>query len=76
MFGVGVALFAAASVGCALSLDVAQLIAARAVQGIGAALLVPGSLTLISASFPEANGAARLVHGRDSAASPRRWVRC
>ena len=53
MFSVGVALFAAASVGCALSLDVAQLIAARAAQGIGAALLVPGSLTLISASFAE-----------------------
>ena len=52
-FGVGVALFAAASLGCALSTHVGQLIAARAVQGVGAALLVPGSLTLISASFPE-----------------------
>jgi len=53
VFGSGVALFATASVGCALSTDVGQLIAARAGQGVGAALLVPGSLALISASFPK-----------------------
>ncbi|HEU0202979.1 MAG TPA: MFS transporter [Burkholderiaceae bacterium] len=53
IFGIGVALFALASVGCALSENVHELIAARAVQGIGGALLVPGSLALISASFPE-----------------------
>ena len=53
MFAAGVALFALASLGCALAQDVHQLIAARAVQGIGGALLVPGSLALISAAFPE-----------------------
>jgi EmrB/QacA subfamily drug resistance transporter len=53
IFAIGVALFAAASAACALSTTVQQLIAARAVQGVGAALLVPGSLALISASFPE-----------------------
>ncbi|MCU1617813.1 MAG: drug resistance transporter, EmrB/QacA subfamily [Frankiales bacterium] len=53
IFAVGVGIFAVSSVGCALSASVQQLIAARAVQGIGAALLVPGSLALISASFPE-----------------------
>lgn len=53
IFAVGVALFAVASAACAASATVQQLIAARAVQGIGAALLVPGSLALISASFPE-----------------------
>ena len=53
MFMIGTALFGLASVGCAASSDVRQLIAARAAQGIGAALLVPGSLALISASFPE-----------------------
>ena len=53
VFAAGVALFAAASAACALSAGVQQLIAARAVQGVGAALLVPGSLALISASFPE-----------------------
>lgn len=53
VFALGVALFALASVGCALSTSVQQLILARAVQGVGGALLVPGSLALISASFPE-----------------------
>ena len=38
---------------CAVSANVEQLIAARAVQGVGAALLVPGSLALISASFAQ-----------------------
>lgn len=53
VFLLGVAIFAAASLACALSQSVQQLIAARAVQGVGAAMLVPGSLALISASFPE-----------------------
>ena len=48
----GVVLFAAASVACALAGSVRQLVAARALQGVGAALLVPGSLAIISASFP------------------------
>jgi EmrB/QacA subfamily drug resistance transporter len=53
IFVLGVALFALASTACALAQDVHQLIAARAVQGVGAALLVPGSLALISASFSQ-----------------------
>jgi EmrB/QacA subfamily drug resistance transporter len=53
IFLIGVALFAAASVGCAVAGDVSMLIMARGIQGIGGALLVPGSLALISASFPE-----------------------
>jgi len=51
IFAYGVALFALASVWCGLSPNVNQLIIARAVQGIGGALLVPGSLAIISASF-------------------------
>ena len=47
----GVALFAIASAWCGLATTIGQLIAARAVQGVGAALLVPGSLAIISASF-------------------------
>jgi EmrB/QacA subfamily drug resistance transporter len=53
VFSLGVALFAVASIWCGLTGSVMQLIFARAVQGIGGALLVPGSLALISASFPE-----------------------
>jgi EmrB/QacA subfamily drug resistance transporter len=53
VFLTGVAGFAAASVWCGLAPGTNQLIAARAVQGIAAALLVPGSLALLSASFDE-----------------------
>jgi len=53
VFAIGVALFTVASLGCALSTSAQMLIAARAAQGVGAALLVPGSLALISATFPE-----------------------
>jgi EmrB/QacA subfamily drug resistance transporter len=53
IFMIGVALFAAASAGCALANNPGMLIFARALQGIGGAMLVPGSLALISASFPE-----------------------
>ena len=53
IFAIGVGIFALSSVACGLAATVQQLIAARAVQGIGGALLVPGSLALISASFPE-----------------------
>src|SRR5215203_2375332 len=53
IFSLGVALFAAASVWCGLAGSPEQLIVARAVQGVGGALLVPGSLAIISASFDE-----------------------
>jgi EmrB/QacA subfamily drug resistance transporter len=48
----GVVLFTAGSTWCGLSESIGSLIVARGVQGVGAALLVPGSLALISASFP------------------------
>src|SRR6266571_5081566 len=53
IFLVGIALFALASAWCGLAPNIGQLIAARAVQWLGAALLVPGSLAIISSSFPE-----------------------
>ena len=53
VFMLGVALFTVAAVACALARGPYLLIAARAVQGIGAALLVPGSLALISATFAQ-----------------------
>ena len=54
LFRWGVALLAAASVACAASTTASQLIVGRAIQGIGAAMLVPNSLALLSASFPRA----------------------
>src|SRR4029077_7487649 len=51
VFCCGDALFAVASAACGLSQTVGQLIIARALQGVGGALLVPGSLAIIGASF-------------------------
>jgi EmrB/QacA subfamily drug resistance transporter len=53
MFVAGVAIFALASVACGVALSIQQLIIARSIQGVGAALLVPGSLAIISTSFDE-----------------------
>lgn len=53
IFSVGVIVFALASVWCALAPGPEMLIAARAVQGVGGAMLIPGSLAIISASFEE-----------------------
>ena len=53
IFDIGVVIFALASALCGFAANIEQLIIARAVQGIGGALLVPGSLALISSSFDE-----------------------
>jgi EmrB/QacA subfamily drug resistance transporter len=53
MFTLGVAIFAVASLSCGLASNIDQLIIARSIQGVGAALLVPGSLAIISTSFDE-----------------------
>jgi EmrB/QacA subfamily drug resistance transporter len=63
VFLIGVVWFALASLACGLAPDVGTLIAARALQGVGGALLTPGSLALISASF----------HGPDRAAAVGAW---
>lgn len=52
VFALGVALFAFASVGCGIAPNIQWLIGARAVQGLGGALLVPTSLALLGAYFP------------------------
>jgi MFS family permease len=53
VFVLGVATFALASAGCGFASNLYQLIVARSIQGVGAALLVPGSLAIISTSFDE-----------------------
>ena len=60
IFMLGTGLFTLASIGCSLSTGVLPLITARAIQGIGAALLVPGSLALISATFPQSERGAAI----------------
>ena len=59
VFVIGVVVFTLGSIVCGLSTGVGMLIAARALQGVGGALLIPGSLALLSASFdPERRGRA------------------
>jgi EmrB/QacA subfamily drug resistance transporter len=53
IFIVGVLWFTASSVLCGLSTDVGMLMTVRALQGVGAALLIPGSLALLQSSFAE-----------------------
>jgi EmrB/QacA subfamily drug resistance transporter len=52
VFSIGIVIFAIASAGCGLAPDAQTLIIARGVQGFGAALMMPGSLAIVSASFP------------------------
>jgi EmrB/QacA subfamily drug resistance transporter len=51
LFQVGVLVFAAASLACAVAPNVVMLVAARVAQGVGGALLTPGSLAILEASF-------------------------
>ncbi|HYD28702.1 MFS transporter [Brevundimonas sp.] len=53
VFLIGVAVFALASIACGLAPTVELLIAGRAVQGVGAALLTPGALAVIGSAFPQ-----------------------
>jgi EmrB/QacA subfamily drug resistance transporter len=53
MFVTGVAIFAIASAGCGVASNIHQFVIARSIQGVGAALLVPGSLAIISSAFDE-----------------------
>src|SRR5258705_1012065 len=61
IFMAGFAIFTAASVGCALAPNAAILIAARGVQGLGAAILVPNSLALLSQAYPDEKQRGRAV---------------
>ena len=52
MFLVGLVVFTTASLLCGLSQSTGQLVAARALQGVGAALLMPGTLSILTVTFP------------------------
>jgi EmrB/QacA subfamily drug resistance transporter len=54
VFAIGIWVFIAGSVGCALAQDPGQMIAARAAKGVGAALMVPGSMALVARAYPRA----------------------
>jgi MFS family permease len=60
-FRAGLLLFAAASLACALAPTAAALVAARAVQGVGAALVAPAALALLVATEPEGAGRTRAL---------------
>ena len=53
MFVVGILFFTIASLLCGLAWSPAALIAARAIQGVGAAIMTPTALSIISTTFPE-----------------------
>jgi DHA2 family methylenomycin A resistance protein-like MFS transporter len=61
VFMAGFAIFTSASLGCALAPTAMLLIAARAVQGVGAAILVPSSLALLNHVYPEEKERGRAV---------------
>lgn len=60
-FGLGLGLFVLSSAACALSASLWQLIAARAAQGAGAALMTPASLALIGEAYPNPKDKARAI---------------
>jgi MFS transporter, DHA2 family, methylenomycin A resistance protein len=61
VFMAGFAIFTAASVACALASSATILIAARGLQGLGAAILVPNSLALLSHAYPDEKQRGRAV---------------
>ena len=67
VFGAGIAVFVGASMACALAPGPATLIGARALQGLGAAAMIPGSLAMIARAYPRAERGRAI--GQWSAAS-------
>ena len=70
VFLLGTGLFALASLGCAISTNIMQVIVARSFQGIGAAAMVPGSIAIISASFDEQSRGKAIGTGSGFTAIP------
>ncbi len=77
LFLIGLSIFTAASLVAGFAGSVDVLVISRAVQGLGAALVTPTTLAIISATFPRAgNGRPRWASGARSARSPWRSDRC
>src|SRR5438270_6361488 len=75
VFMVGVAVFTLASLLCGLAWSEGVLIAARAIQGLGAAIISPAALAIITTAFEEArSGTRRSGSGGRSAARAQRWA--
>jgi MFS family permease len=69
MFAAGLALFTGASLACGLAGTIGVLIAARAVQGVGAALVAPAALALLAVAFPAEPGRGRALAAWTAAAA-------
>ena len=75
IFEIGVVWFTTASALCAIAPNVEVLILARVIQGVGGALLTPGSLAIIEATFRRKTAAGQSECGRRSPASGAPWAR-
>ena len=71
IFSMGIALFAVASLACGLAPTIELLLVGRVIQGIGGALMVPGSLAIITATSSGGGAAGPSVSGPPPARSPR-----
>src|SRR4051812_46017830 len=69
MLVAGLALFSAASLACGLAPSAGALVGLRAVQGLGAAIVAPAALSLLTAAFPEGPRRARAVAAWTAAAA-------
>jgi MFS family permease len=74
VFVIGLGLFAGASMGCALAPDVSWLIAARAIQGAGAALVMPLALALLTRPSRPSSDRRRSGHSPASAVWRSAWA--
>ena len=75
LFTLGVAIFTAGSAAAALAPSIGALNLARAVQGLGGSIVLPLTLTILSAAVPAASGGWHWAPGAESAGSRSRWDR-
>ena len=76
MFLIGVTLFTISSATAGFAPDTTSLVASRVVQGIGGALMMPATLSIVTNAFPPPSAARRSAPGPASRRSPSRSARC